>query len=413
MLSRRVSAPALALVLAAAQARAADGTDMLPFALMGGTPSLDLRLRAEHADNESTAQVLDSTATTLRGRLGFTTGKWNSFDAGVEYEGVTAYDKLDYNNNTASSTQTARPAIADPTGSELNQAWVRYSGIPMTTLQGGRVRFVLDNHRWVGNVGWRQNEQTYDGAVLVNRTLPGTELTYAYFHNVNSILFTNFPLRGNLVNGAFSPGAWLKASLYSYWLDFEAASAGNRQDGQTLGARFAGAPALGETVKLLYTAEYARQLEYEEAPAAVDVDYVLAEFGTILGATQLKLGYEVLGSNDGLYAVQTPLATLHAHDGWADLFLVTPATGLRDAYASVGSTVAGVALAASAHRFSADYGGADYGDEIDASAGYAFNPQLSALVKVADYNATAAAGASSFAGNFDTAKGWLQLEYKF
>lgn len=402
----------LALTVCGA-ARATDSTEMLPFALMGGTPSLDLRLRAEHADNDSATQLRDSTATTLRGRLGFTTGKWNDLDAAVEYEGVTAYDKLDYNNTTASSTQAVRPAVADPTGSELNQAWLRYAGIPLTTVQAGRARVVLDNHRWIGNVGWRQNEQTYDGAVVVSKPVPGTELVYAYIHNVNSILFTNFPLRGNVANFSFSPGPYLKASVYSHWLDFEAVNTGNRQDSQTQGVRLAGTPVLTDSVKLLYTAEYAKQSAFEEAPTFADADYLLGELGAILGGTTLKLGYEVLGSNGGMYAVQTPLATLHAHDGWADLFLVTPATGLRDAYASAGGAVRGVTLAAAYHVFSADHGGAEYGDEVDASVGYGFTKQFAGLIKYAGYHATADAGAASFAGNVDTEKGWLQLEYKF
>src|SRR5204863_6319196 len=132
--------------------------------------------------------------------------------------------------------QAARPAIGDPAGSELNQAWVRYAGVPKTELKAGRQRVLLDNQRWVGNAGWRQNEQTFDGAVLVNKGLPGTELTYAYFHNVDSVFFTSFPLRAHIANASWTPGAWLKASAYGYWLDFSAANTGARQDNRTLGA---------------------------------------------------------------------------------------------------------------------------------------------------------------------------------
>ena len=410
-LSRVVVAAA---VIGAAPAQAWDSTEMLPFALMGGTPGLDLRLRTEHVDNDSTTQVRDSTATTLRARLGFTTGKWNDLDASFEYEGVTALDKFDYNNTLPTSTVTNRPAIADPTGTELNQAWLRYSGIPQTTLQAGRVRHVLDNQRWVGNVGWRQNEQTYDGGVLVNKSIPGVEISYAHFHNVNSIIFTNFPLRANLANVSYSPGAFLKAVAYGYWLDFEAVNIGNRQDGQSVGLRLTGAPALTDAVKLVYTAEYAEQRRYEESAVAADVDYLLGELGAAIGPTTIKVGYEQLGSNNGLYALQTPLATLHAHNGWADLFLTTPPKGLQDGYVVVTTTLAGVSLLARAHQFASEFGGADYGEEYDASLGYNFTKQLGVMIKYARYNATEAAGAGpSFAGNVDTEKGWLQLEYKF
>jgi len=410
MLTNREWIAAAVLLALAPNAAIADSADMLPFALMGGTPSLDFRMRTEHADNESAVQTQDSTATTVRARLGFTTGRWNDFDLGLEYESVSATDRYEYNSTL--NGQTTRPVIADPTGSELNQAWVRYSGIPKTTVQFGREKLLLDNQRFVGNVGWRQNEQTYDGAVIVNKGLPGTELTYAYLTNVNSIFFTDFPLKANLANASWSPGPAFKVAAYGYWLDFDAANTGNRQDSATTGLRLTGAPALGETAKLLYTAEFARQQEHADASTRVDDDYLLGELGAALGATSVKLGYEVLGSSDGLYAVQTPLATLHAHDGWADMFLVTPAKGLRRAFATAGTTLAGVALTAVYHEFSADSASVDYGDEIDASVGYGFNRQLSMLVKFASYNAKSAP-AASFATNVDTEKGWLQLEYKF
>src|SRR5687767_13168410 len=98
MSMNRMITAALALALLSPGAGAADSTDMLPFALMGGTPSLDFRLRTEHADNESAVQTQDSTATTVRARLGFTTGKWNDFDLGLEYESVSATDRDEYNS---------------------------------------------------------------------------------------------------------------------------------------------------------------------------------------------------------------------------------------------------------------------------------------------------------------------------
>ena len=407
---RTLRGMAVGIALAAAPAFALESTDMLPFAVMGGTPSLDLRLRTEHVDNDSPVQTEESTASTARLRLGFTTGKWNDFDAGVEYEGVSAVDKTDY--NTTLNNEPTRPVVADPTGSELNQAWIRYAGIPRTTLQFGREKLALDNQRFVGNVGWRQNEQTYDGAVVTNKALPGTELTYAYLTNINSILFTDFPLKAHLANAAWSPGPAFKAVAYGYWLDFEDVNVGNRQDSATRGVRLSGAPELGETARLLYTAEFARQDEHADASAAVDDDYLLGELGASYGASSLKVGYEVLGSSDGLYAVQTPLATLHAHDGWADLFLVTPAKGLRDAYASASTTWAGIAATLVYHEFSADSVGVDYGSELDASLGYSLNRQLGLLVKYASYDATEPP-AATFATNVDTDKGWVQLEYKF
>lgn len=57
-----------------------------------------------------------------------------------------------------------RPAVIDPAGVELNQLWLAWKGERGgATL--GRQRLQLDNQRWVGNSGWRQNEQTFDALV--------------------------------------------------------------------------------------------------------------------------------------------------------------------------------------------------------------------------------------------------------
>lgn len=401
---RSKHALAASLMSVALAVGAQEPLDSFTAALTGGKTALDLRLRAEHVDNDAAATPRDSTATTLRARLGYVTAPWYGFDAAVEYEGITAWDKHDYNDGTAGSPETQRPAVADPAGTELNQAWIRYAGIPRVSLQAGRQRHVLDNHRFVGNVGWRQNEQTYDGAVLSAKPLAGVELSYADFHNVNSVGFANFPVKAHLANVSYAPAPWMKATLYDYALDF-AAIAGNRQDSQTLGLRLAGTVAVTPGFKPLYAVEYARQSDYADAAPTVEADYGLAEAGAILGPATAKLGYEVLGSNDGVYALQTPLATLHAFNGWADLFLTTPAAGLRDGYASVSLKLGGVTAATAFHVFSADVGDTDYGTELDASVGYAFTPQLAGLVKYAAYDA------ENFAS--DTEKGWLQLEYRF
>ena len=103
------------------------------------------------------------------------------------------------------------------------------------------------------------------------------------------------------------------------------------------------------------------------------------------------------------------LATLHAFNDWADVFLTTPAAGLQDRYAGVqrgfdwgghkGKWV--VAF----HDFQADCGEADYGREWDASLGLALRPGLDALVKMADYRS------DGFAR--DIRKAWLQLQWAY
>lgn len=121
-------------------------------------------------------------------------------------------------------------------------------------------------------------------------------------------------------------------------------------------------------------------------------------------------GYELLGSAAGVRSFQTPLATLHKFNGWADLFLVTPASGLQDIYGGASlklpkfKALPGLNLAASYHRFESDFGGLHYGDEFDASLGFKLG-RMNLLAKYADYQA------DRFSVN--TSKFWLQLEFAY
>ena len=124
------------------------------------------------------------------------------------------------------------------------------------------------------------------------------------------------------------------------------------------------------------------------------------------GPLILKAGWERLGAGRGR-AFQTPLATLHAFNGWADKFLVTPVNGLRDTYVSAQR---GIELGGrkgkwevAYHDFRADHGGSGYGRELDASLGVTLRPGFDVLAKLADYDS------DGFAR--DTRKLWLQAEW--
>ncbi|MBP6626116.1 MAG: hypothetical protein KA187_01735, partial [Arenimonas sp.] len=113
--------------------------------------------------------------------------------------------------------------------------------------------------------------------------------------------------------------------------------------------------------------------------------------------------------SDGRSAFQTPLATLHAFNGWADKFLVTPVNGLEDRYAlATGKFGSGrlqdkLAWTVAWHDYRADRGGAAYGSEWNASLGFPLPGGLVGLVKLADYRS------DGFAR--DTLKAWFQVEW--
>ena len=100
---------------------------------------------------------------------------------------------------------------------------------------------------------------------------------------------------------------------------------------------------------------------------------------------------------------------MHAFNGWADLFLTTPAAGLQDHYLKAGYTppsppIPGLSFAVVWHSYSADYGAADYGTEWNASIGARLGP-IAAIVKFADYQA------DGFGADKQIV--WVQAEYSF
>jgi len=117
----------------------------------------------------------------------------------------------------------------------------------------------------------------------------------------------------------------------------------------------------------------------------------------------------VLGGDagPGNRAFQTPLATKHAFQGWADIFLLTPADGVEDAYVGFTAPLLGGSLAAWYHDFSAEQGSSQYGDEIDVSYAHPI-PGVKGLVGLVKY---ASYDADEF--SVDTDKFWLQAQYSY
>jgi hypothetical protein len=404
-----VLAGALAIAVSVNTAMAADG---LMEALTGGKPVADLRLRYETVDQAGLAN--DADALTLRTRLGYGTGTWQGLSAAVAVENISALGAEDYNDTI--NGKSTFPTIADPETTELDTAWIRYTGLANTSFTYGRQKVVLDNARFVGNVGFRQNQQTFDGLVASNTSLPDTTLIYGYVYNVNRIFGDDATLGDlstrthlvNISNQSFKP---VKITGYGYFLDVHrVASLSTR----TLGLRLTGKHKLpDDAFKLLYAVEYARQNDYADNTANVGLDYKLLEPGIAWKSLVVKAGYEIL-EGDGTTGFSTPLATLHAFQGFTDKFLSTPANGIEDKYLKAVLTIPtegplkGSKIAAQYHDIEAENGGSNYGSEWNFSVSKGFKTDIGKLglaLKYADYDA------KTFAT--DTQKLWLTLSYKY
>jgi len=394
---------AMTILLASINAPA-DEMVILADAIGSGKSSLDLRYRFEAVDQNGISKK--ARASTLRTRINYTSGNYRSLNAFLEVDNVSVVGTTQYNNATGlPSAKTAYPDVADPAGTEVNQAYLAYTGLTDSTIKYGRQRVIMDNARFIGNVGWRQNEQTYDGVTLANNSLPSTTIVYGYVNNVNRIFGEasakgDINTRTHLINLAYSGMDAGKLSIYAYLLDLVDTPTASSK---TIGTRFSGGTGIDGDKKLLYSFEYAKQNSYMDGVSSIDASYTLAEVGTTIQGVTAKLGRESLGG-DGVYGFSTPLATLHAFNGWADMFLSTPASGLIDTYANVSGIYSGVKLMAVYHDFKADSGGSSYGTEADLLVAKKIG-NYSLLAKYASYSA------DSFAVN--TKKLWLMGQASF
>ncbi len=387
------SASLLGLSLTAPVAHAGDSLEQ---AFKEGTPTLFARYRYEYVSQDSVAE--EAHASTLATRLGYITGDFYSFKAGLEFENIMQLGADNYNDTL--NGRTDHPLVADVEDTAVNQAFLAYSGIPNTEVKLGRQSFTLDDHRFIGNVGWRQNDQTYDAVTVVNNSLPETTLTYGYIQNVNRIFGDDSPMGDFESNSHIAHIANQSTPLgtlaaYGHFLDFEQDSPA--LSSRTLGAFLDGKQALNDEVNFLYHLEYARQSDHGDNPTSYDADYYRIVPGLSWKGLTASVGYEVLGSDNGVAAFTTPLATLHKFNGWGDKFLTTPANGLEDIYLDIsykfsgleGSAemLNGLLVKAQYHDFSADNGGADYGTEWGVYTKLPFKKHYFVEAKYEEYDA--------------------------
>jgi hypothetical protein len=365
---------------------------------------LEQRLRYEGVDQDGPPK--QAQALTLRTRLGYQTPAWHGLTALVEGENVLA---LSDRYNSTINGKIRYPTVADPEATELNRLQVNWTG-EHGGVTVGRQRIVLGAARFIGNVGFRQNEQTFDAVRVDAKPMKGVTATYAYVDKVHRVFGPESPQGewnsdSHLMQvDAATPAGQLSA--YGILLDFSNAPA---QSNATWGVRLAGARPLGDGKSLTYEGEYARQSDYGGNPARFSLDYVDAAVGLKSQKSSVALGYERL-EGDGRQGFQTPLATLHAYQGWADVFLTTPRNGVRDLNLRAATSVKlangkAIRLQIAAHDFQAMKGGQDYGSEVDVLASYPLTKRLSLEAKAARFDGSAP-------GFADRTKVWASLEFK-
>jgi alginate export protein len=377
-------------------------------------PLLDARLRWENVDQDGIPS--EANAVTFRGRIGteVKTGDWSVLG---EIEGTAAIAERYFSGFNG---KTGYPLVADPANFELNRLQLQYKGIKKTTVTAGRQRINIEDQRFVGSVGWRQNEQTFDAARIEYGDAKGLQADVTYAWSVRTIWgIDGSGARQQAIGGdnvfatASYPTPIGKLTGFAFLVDQDEAVVQNyRNSSQSYGVRLAGSRPLSKSAKVTYALSYARQSDYHRNPNDYHADYALAELGAEIGGGKLGIGYELLGADEGLpfTSFQTPLATLHKFQGWADKFLTTPPNGIQDYYAQAGYGwkkklgVDAINALIVYHRFDSDRMNQHYGNEWNASLA-AKKGKWTATAKLASYEA------KQFAT--DTTKLWLQLEWAY
>ena len=129
-------------------------------AITGGKFSGQFRMRYEGVDQDNA--LIDADALTLRSTLKYDSGIYNGFSAVLEMEDVRSmFGKDEYTVGPSGFNPGIYSVVADPDTTELNQGFLQYANGSFTAKLGRQV-INLDNQRFVGAVGWRQDWQTFD-----------------------------------------------------------------------------------------------------------------------------------------------------------------------------------------------------------------------------------------------------------
>jgi hypothetical protein len=392
-----------AMLLTTSGVSADEGTEKSKW----GDWNLLFRYRLELVDQDPLME--DATASTLRTRVNYTSPEKQGLSFFGEFDYVTELGADDYNAGAGNTPDRGQyPVVADPDGEDLNQAYLQYAN-GKNQFRAGRQRIILDNARFVGNVGWRQNPQTYDALSYQYKSDGGLQFTAAHINRVHRIFGDDVPAGNHdhsttLLNVSTAIEGAGKVTAYWYDIDNEDAAAFSTS---TLGFRFSGSRSMEKT-KVGYGFEFAVQQENANNTTEFDASYYRIDLSAGVGTATLYGGFESLGGDKSLsgQAFRTPLATLHAFNGWADKFLGTPGAGLEDVFFGAKGKLGAWSWNILYHDFTAESGSADFGSEIDASLATKIAGKYGLLLKAASFDTSSPAYG-------DTTKFWVQLTAGF
>ncbi len=341
-------------------------------ALVNGTVGLNLLLGYEYSDVEGNG--LDAAHGVItRTRLDYLTGDYKGFSAYVQAQYVGPI------NRHYSPEDPTYDTIADPEAFRFHQAYLAYSGYDSEGRFGSQ-EILLDNERFIGNVGWRLNAQSFNAASVANHSISNVALYYAYADSINRVDGEiDRDRQYHMANAEWQACEISKVSAFAYLQRNDGLGTLDKLD--TYGVRAWGS---SEAIR-------------HEIMVALQRD---AYYGSVFGEASIDAfdmggGIEYIsGGSDVKERFQTLDGTGHKFNGWADQFLGTSGGlegGLVDLYGQVTTTVfEELTLMGIYHYFNtvdqtaAGFDG-EYGQEIDLMAKYPICPNFDVLAACAYY----------------------------
>ncbi|MEZ0317628.1 MAG: alginate export family protein [Methylophilaceae bacterium] len=455
---RQVYIAALFGISAASPMVQAEELEVLPEytfmdAVKGGKNLSSFRLRYETVDQDGNGQapkntqpLKDAEGLTLRSLVGWQTAPFHNFSFGAQLIGVTKLvdNYNDRRNNINEKGREEYPFIVDPNFTDINQLYIDWTGIKNTKFRLGRQQLNLDNVRFIGDIAYRQVMQVFDGVSVLNKSIPDTEVFLAHFEEVTQI--TTKQRGGDLdianVKYRISPTEFLVG--YGYLSNFTDLGFGNGwfgpaalnapagttnvnadQGNKTFGLRLDGIHPFNPNLRALYTAEYAKQTDYSGGDDRIDAHYYKIGGGAGIDNFSIRADQELLSSNNGQYAFQTPFGTNHLFQGWVDKFLTTPKEGIRDNFVTATYRYGDFLFYTDFHVFDSDkdfnqVGGGKgdrYGKEWNAAVTYNYSKNIMTKIEYGKYTEDdqyRASAVANAAGRIrDTEKLWLTAMYTF
>lgn len=338
------------------------------FADMSMEYGADLRYRYEWFDMRETSR-----ASTIRLGLKAKANVGDYWSGFAELEVVEQLFADDYNVPTVpGQSRPGYPVIADPRGSELNQAYLQYAH-PGTAFQlrAGRQEIMLNNGRFISTAGLRQNHQSFDAFTFSAMPMSGLKLDYGYLNEVHRVLGRQASngradMDSHFYNVAYQLADMGVLKTYGLLLDYDEEPT-NSVD--TFGVRFEGRVPM-DGWHLLSTLEYALQHDAGSNPNDVDADYRVLELGAEVFEVAYRAGYNQLSGESASDKFITPLS--HTFNSLTELFLVNPSLGDSHGLEVYSLSAAGKLSAVEAltfmgtlYDYQADTGSAHYGQGMD------------------------------------------------